>query len=370
MKIERKQITIKELIEGYKENGQSGIEGVVAFSGKLDVRPAYQREYVYKDKERDEVIRSVMKGFPVNVMYWSKVDDEHYELMDGQQRTISICRYAAKSERTFAVDYHYFFNLEQDKQERILGYVLDIYVCDGTPSEIHEWFKVINIAGVRLSEQELRNTAYTGTWLSDAKMHFSKPNCAAYNMAKDYINGSPIRQEYLETAIIWNAARDGLKTIEDYMALHQHDENANQIWIYFKRVIEWIQAIFPEKRAAMKGVEWGLLYNDFKDAELDPDEIERSISVLMIDDDVSNKKGIYSYVLTHEEKHLSIRAFTENQKRSAYERQKGICTKCKKHYEIKDMEADHITPWSKGGKTTPENCQMLCVDCNRRKSDI
>lgn len=370
MKIDRMQVTVRKLINGYEEKGADGVEGVVAFGGKLDVRPPYQREYIYPAKDRDEVIRSVMKGFPINVMYWAKTGDGHYELMDGQQRTISICRYAAEKERTFAVNNRYFFNLEADERKEIEDYILDIYVCDGTPSEVLDWFRVINIAGMKLSEQELRNTAYTGPWLADAKLHFSKPTCAAYHMAKDYMNGSPIRQEYLETAIEWIAARDGLKSIEDYMALHQNDENANQIWIYFKRVIEWVQTIFPVKRKEMKGIEWGLLYNSFKDVELDPDELEQRVKSLLIDDDVTNKKGIYSYVLTGDEKHLSLRAFTDSQKRAAYERQGGICPRCGEHFDIEKMQADHITPWSKGGKTIPENCQMLCDDCNRRKSDI
>lgn len=377
MDITRKQITVRELIADYKEKGPEGIEGVVAYGGKLDVRPAYQREYVYSGKDRDEVIHSVKKGFPINVMYWSKVGDDHYELMDGQQRTISICRYAAESERTFAVDYKYFFNLTADEQEAILNYPLDIYICDGTPSEVLAWFQVINIAGVKLSDQELRNTSYTGTWLSDAKVHLSKPNCAAYNMAKDYVSGSPIRQEYLETAIRWIADRDGITgddPIKEYMALHQHDENANQLWIYFRRVIEWVQAIFSVKRKEMKGIEWGLLYNQFKDAELDPDKLEQEIKQIMMDDDVTNKKGIYTYVLTRDERHLNIRAFTESMKRQAYERQNGICPFCqakgnaKIHYELREMHADHITPWHLGGKTIAENCQMLCADCNRHKS--
>lgn len=188
MKIDRIRITVRDLIDGYIEKGENGIEGVVAYGGKLDVRPAYQREYVYSGKDRDEVIRSILKGFPINVMYWSKVGDDRYELMDGQQRTVSICRYAAESERTFAVNYKYFFNLTQDEQDAVLNYPLDVYVCDGSPSEVLSWFKVINIAGVKLSEQELRNTSYTGAWLSDAKIHFSKPNCAAYHMAKDYVS--------------------------------------------------------------------------------------------------------------------------------------------------------------------------------------
>jgi len=317
-------------------------------------------------------------------MYWAKTADGRYELMDGQQRTISICRYAAvkdeadrKSyEQCFSVDNLYFFNLPEDQKQRIRDYVLDIYVCDGTPSEVLDWFKIINIAGKILSPQELRNTSYTGPWLSDAKLHFSKPNCTAYRIAKDYVNGSPIRQEYLETAIEWIAARDGLASIEEYMALHQQDENANQIWLYFRRVIEWVEAIFPVKRKEMKGIEWGLLYNRFKDTELDPDALERQIKVLLIDDEVTNKKGVYTYVLTGEEKYLSLRAFTTAQKREAYERQGGICPDCqaagkaKVHYDFDEMEADHITPWSKGGKTVPENCKMRCRECNRRKSDI
>lgn len=378
MNIDRIQVTVRELIDGYEERGTDGIEGVVAYGGKLDVRPAYQREFIYPDKDRDEVIRSVKKGFPINVMYWAKTGDGRFELMDGQQRTISICRYAAAKdeenresyEQCFSVGNLYFFNLQADQKQKILDYVLDIYVCDGSPSEVLDWFRIINIAGKVLTEQELRNTSYTGPWLSDAKLHFSKPNCTAYRMAKDYMSGSPIRQEYLETAIEWIADRDGLPSIEAYMALHQQDENANQIWIYFKRVIEWVQTIFPAKRKEMKGLEWGLLYNQFKDATLDPDKLEAEIKALMIDDDVTNKKGIYSYVLTRDERHLNIRAFTEKQKREAYERQNGICPDCKRHFAFEEMQGDHITPWSKGGHTTSENCKMRCADCNRRKSDI
>ena len=368
MQIERMQISIKELCQGYEERGTDGIEGIVAYSGLLDVRPPYQREYVYAPKERDEVIRTVRKGFPLNTMYWAKTDDGRYELMDGQQRTISICRYAAESERTFAVDEKYYFNLEKDLQKQIDDYVLDIYVCDGTPSEVHEWFKVINIAGKPLTDQELRNTAYTGKWLSDAKLHFSKPTCAAYHMAKNYLSGSPIRQEYLETAIKWITACDKLDSIEKYMAIHQHDENANQIWIYFKRVIEWVETIFPVYRKEMKGIEWGLLYNTYKDAELDPDALEANISKLMADDDVGNKKGIYTYVLNGDERNLNIRAFSDTQKREACERQNGICPICNKKYEFTQMHGDHIKPWHTGGKTVLENLQMLCRDCNLKKS--
>ena len=364
MNIDRRIITIGELIKGYKDSGD---EGIVGYDGKLNIRPPYQREFIYKPKERDEVIRTVLKGFPVNVMYWAKSGEDSYELMDGQQRTISICKYVA--ERSFSVDYQAFHNQPEDKKQDILDYELDIYVCDGKPSEVLDWFRVINIACKTLTDQELRNVSYTGSWLSDAKRHFSKPTCPAYNMAGKYMSGSPLRQDYLETALKWIVNREKLEAIEEYMGQHQTDDNANQLWLYFRKVIEWVEALFPTYRSEMKGLDWGLLYNKYKDVELDPAKLEKEISTLMMDDDVTNTKGIYYYLFDHDEKHLNIRAFTPAMKRSAYERQKGVCVKCKGKFDLKEMEADHITPWSQGGKTNKENCQMLCRDCNRRKSD-
>ena len=253
---------------------------------------------------------------------------------------------------------------------RILDYKLDTYVCAGTPSEILAWFRVINIAGLKLTEQELRNTSYTGPWLSDAKIHFSKPTSAAYNLAKDYMTGSPIRQDYLETALTWIVAREGLATVEDYMALHQNDQNANQLWLYFQQVIQWVEAVFTKKRSEMKGIDWGLLYNQFKDVPYNTAKLEDEVRALMIDDDVTRRKGIYQYVLTRNEKYLAIRAFTPAMRRAAYERQDGVCPVCKNHFEIEEMEADHATPWSKGGRTSADNCQMLCLEDNRRKGAV
>ncbi len=361
MEIERKIIMIAELVAGYVEG-----EAVTAYGGKLNVRPPYQREYIYKDKERDAVIRTVLKNFPVNVMYWAKSGDG-YDLMDGQQRTIAICRYA--SGRSFSVDRHAFFNLPSDRREDFLNYKLDIYVCDGKPSEILDWFKVINIAGLKLSEQEMRNVSYTGDWLTDAKKYFSKPQGAAYNLAGKYLSGAANRQDYLETALKWIIDREGLKTIEDYMSAHQHDETAAQLTLYFRRVIDWVKAVFPNYRPKMKGLDWGLLYNRHKDDDVDPARLEREISRLILDDDVTNKGGIYAYVLDGDERHLNIRAFSDAMKLAAYERQSGICAVCGGHFELEQMEADHIKPWSAGGKTTADNCQMLCKACNRRKSN-
>lgn len=358
MKIELKEITVKELTTGYQDNEEAG---VVGYGGKLDIRPPYQREFIYKDKQRDAVIDTVTKNFPLNVMYWAVRDDGNYEVIDGQQRTISFCQYV---QGDFAFKNRYFHNLQKDEQEQILNYKLMIYFCSGTDSEKLEWFKTINIAGEKLTDQELRNAVYAGSWVSDAKRYFSKRGCPAYNIAGDYLDGTAIRQDYLETVIKWMSNDN----IEKYMAEHQHEPNANDLWLYFQSVINWVKAVFPYYRREMKGIECGFLYNEYKDKKFDPKKLETEINKLMQDDDVTNKKGIYWYVLTRKEKYLNIRAFTDNQKREAYERQKGICPICKKHFDISEMEADHITPWHEGGKTIAENCQMLCKDDNRRKS--
>ena len=360
MKIELKEITVRELTDGYKNNDE---EGVVGYGGKLDIRPPYQREFIYKDKQRDAVIDTITKNFPLNVMYWAVREDGNFEVIDGQQRTISICQYVSGE---FSFKDRYFHNLQKDEQEQILNYKLMIYFCEGTDSEKLEWFQTINIAGEKLTEQELRNAVYAGSWVSDAKRYFSKNGCAAYQIGKDYLNGVAIRQEYLETAIDWISGGK----IKDYMAAHQHDPNANELWLYFQSVINWVKVTFPKYRKEMKGVPWGLLYNQFKDAKLDHKALETEIARLMQDEDVTNKKGIYEYVLTGKEKLLNIRAFSENQKREAYERQKGICPRCGKYFEFEQMEADHIKPWHEGGKTIAENCQMLCKECNRRKGGM
>lgn len=365
MKIERKQIKIKDLAEGYQELGRDGIEGVVAYKSRLNTRPPYQREFIYQPKERDEVIRTVKKGFPLNTMYWAKDGDDAFSVMDGQQRTIAICRYVA--DQSYAVDNLYFFNLPAEEKAKIENYDLDVYICQGTPSEILEWFRVINIAGKPLTLQELRNTAYTGKWLADAKLHFSKPNNAAVGLGGDYISGKAIRQEILELALKWIAPYVGADSIEDYMALHQHDDNANELWNYFRDVIHWVKKTFPHYRKEMKGLDWGFMYNEFKDAELNPEELELKIQELMLDDDVTSKRGIYHYLLSGDESDLSIRAFTPGQKRQGYEACGGTCARCGKHFSIDEMEADHVTPWREGGTTTIDNLQMLCKRCNRIK---
>lgn len=358
MNIELKEITVDELTNGYQDNEENG---VVGFGGKLDIRPKYQREFIYKDKQRDAVIDTITKNYPLNVMYWAVREDDGFEVIDGQQRTISVCQYV---EGDFSFNGRYFHNLQKNEREQILNYKLMIYLCSGTDSEKLEWFKTINIAGEKLTDQELRNAVYAGSWVSDAKRYFSKNGCAAYGIGSDYLTGSAIRQDYLETAIKWISNDQ----IENYMAKNQHEPNANELWLYFQSIINWVKAIFPTYRKEMKGIEWGFLYNEFKDQRYDSAKLEKQIANLMQDEDVTNKKGIYEYILTGKEKFLNIRAFSDNQKREAYERQKGICAICNEHFELSEMEADHITPWRDGGKTTPDNCQMLCKDDNRRKS--
>ncbi|MDP1760269.1 MAG: DUF262 domain-containing protein [Candidatus Woesebacteria bacterium] len=361
MKIELHKISVHKVIAGYKDSAE---EGVTAYNGKLDIRPKYQREFVYKGHQRDAVIETIKNGFPLNVMYWVKTDEGKYEVLDGQQRTISIGQYVNGD---FSLNDHFFHNLSDEKQKQILDYELMIYFCEGTDDERLAWFEIVNIAGEKLTPQELLNATYTGPWLSDAKLKFSKSNCAAYLLANDggqLVTGSPIRQEYLETALSW--INDG--QIKDYMAKHQHDYDAEKLWQYFQGVIAWTRKTFTNYRREMSGVQWGELYNKFKDKKQNASKLEVEIKELMQDEDVTKKSGIYPYVLTKQERHLSIRAFTEKMKREAYEKQKGICKKCKKHFEIEEMEADHITPWHEGGKTISKNCQMLCKQDNRTKS--
>jgi hypothetical protein len=358
MKIELKEITVRELTKDYVDNAEEGVRG---YGGKLDIRPPYQREFIYKEKQRDAVIDTINNDFPLNVMYWAVRDDGSFEIIDGQQRTVSICQYVTGD---FSFDSKYFHNLQDDEQNKILDYKLTVYLCSGTDSERLKWFETINIAGEKLTQQELRNAVYSGSWVSDAKRYFSKTGCAAYGIASDYVSGSAIRQEYLETAIKW-ISNDN---INDYMAKNQHQQNANILWNHFQSVINWVKTTFKVKRKYMKSVDWGSLYNEYKDVQFNTDKIESETKKLILDDDVTKKSGIYPYILTRDEKHLSIRIFTENMKQKVYEKQHGKCVKCNNHFELSEMEADHIKPWHEGGKTTEDNCQLLCKDDNRKKS--
>lgn len=407
MTIKLENIKLRELFDGYVNSDE---DGVVGYHGRLDIRPKYQREFIYDTKEQIAVIDTIKKGFPLNTMYWAVARDEKgqkilkngeetYELMDGQQRTISACEFLNNK---LVVNYQKFFNIQKSTPniaEDILNYELQVYICDGEVSDKLAWFRTINIAGKPLTEQELLNAQYTGEWLTKAKYWFSKTGCSAQetivtkgHKAADYMNGSPIRQDYLSTVLKWIADYKGLPARTDegdaYMAEHQGDADAGDIKSYYTAVIDWIGGKFKAYRKEMKGLPFGLYFNRYQRGELkgqiiekNADEIETEIARLIADDEVGPIKGIYEYIIDGEEKHLSLRQFDEKTARKVYEKQHGICPYCEKKigghtypdgkniYEFKDMEADHILPWSKGGKTEEDNCQMLCKWHNGHKSD-
>jgi hypothetical protein len=366
MKVEPITIKVSELVENYEDKSEEGVRG---YRGRLNIRPAYQREFIYGDKQRNEVINTVRKDFPLNTMYWA-VAGEGFELMDGQQRTMSICKYV-HGDYSVEIDGSpmFFHNLTAERKKQILNYQLTIYVCDGSESEKLDWFKIINIAGEKLTDQELRNAIYTGVWLTDAKRWFSKSGAPAVQDGRDkLINGSPIRQEVLERALDWISNGK----IEDYMSKHQHDADAQELWSYWQEVFDWVRRVFPNQDSAraklMKGLPWGTLYHKHGHDKFNATQLEKRIMNLIDDDEVDNKKGIYEYLLTGNEKTLSLRTFDDKTKQKIYQQQKGVCPTCKKHFDVDAMEADHIIPWSKGGKTTLDNCQMLCRMDNRTKS--
>ena len=362
MKIELQRITIRQLVDGFTDNDE---EGVTGYGGRLNIRPKYQREFVYDKKQQQAVIDTVFKHFPLNVMYWVETDDGTYELLDGQQRTMSICSfYKGDLEIVLNGRLKLFGNLTEDQIKRFLDYKLMVYICTGgTDSERIEWFQTINIAGEELTDQEILNAIYCGEWVTALKRKFSKTGCVAKKLGGDYVKGSPLRQDVLHTVLSWIS--DG--NVERYMAEHQHDTNADREWQYFQCVVAWIKSVFTEVRREMKDVNWGVLYKKYKDGDFSSSKLEARVAALMEDEDVTRKAGIYPYVLSGDERQLSIRAFTPRMKREAYERQHGICPACGRHFALADMEGDHITPWHDGGRTVADNCQMLCRDCNRRK---
>ncbi|WKK67513.1 GmrSD restriction endonuclease domain-containing protein [Lutimonas zeaxanthinifaciens] len=388
MKIDLKPISIRDLIKNYADRAE---EGIVGYDGKLNIRPAYQREYVYKNEQRDEVIRTVMRGypstsFPLNVMYWAKTDDNKFELIDGQQRTISLCQYA-HGEFSIIMDGlpKSFGNLSPEKRDYFLDYELQVYVCEGIPEQRLEWFSIINIAGEPLKPQELLNANYTGPWLSSAKRYFMKSNSVAYSLANKYITieANQSRGKGLETALKWISSDN----VKKYMADHQHDKNADELWFHFKNVIEWVQRNFKDYYSEMKGVNWGKLYDNYKNQYYEPERISEEVQKLDNDPYVTDNKGIFEYVLggSVDTKLLNIRVFDPITRKTKYKEQtdlakstgKSNCPHCaighsankNKIWSFKEMDADHVTAWSKGGATNIENCEMLCKTHNRAKGN-
>jgi len=396
MKITPIAITVRDLVEGFVEDDVTN--SVTAMGGRLIVRPDYQREFVYNDKEAEAVVRTAMKRYPLGVMYFAKLEDgagAEYEVLDGQQRIISLCRYckpkSAMSVRIPTPSGGYnavnFSNLPKTKQEALLDYPLNVYVCEGKVDDKLEWFEVINVAGKALSKQELRSAIYHGPWATDAKSLFVRSGCAAQKAWARYMNGDRKRQVWLETVIGWAADAEGIvdeKPIDRYMQLHRFDANADELWNYFERVMRWTTATFTCYRKEMSKIDWGILYNKYKDTYFDAVDMEKRVAALMKDGEIERQEGIYYYVFDGKEKHLSLRQFTETEKRVMYERQGGVCLLCRDRFEIEKMQGDHIVPWSEGGKTRVEdvddpllpnntqngnNGQMLCTPCNIAKSN-
>ena len=369
MNIDLHEISIREITDGYTNSHE---EGVTGYHGKLNIRPPFQRELIYSDEQQCSVIRSVMKGFPLNVMYWVRNGQDSYDMLDGQQRTLSICRFVHEG---LFVDSLNFTGYSDDIKEKLLSYKLMIYICDGDRDEIIDWFNVINISGERLTRQESRNASLTGTWLTDAKIRFSKRKCDAQQLASSYLKGKPERQEYLETAIRWIAEHDGIKPAKDkkdiitsYMSAHRFDDNCNAMWLYFQSVINWVKLLFPKPAPAMRGIDWGTYYRKFGSGSYDAKRLQERMTELLADEEVTSEKGVYEYLIDGDERHLNLRKFSDRMKRAAYERQGHKCARCGGVFEFEEVEADHITPWREGGRTIESNCQVLCRKCNRTKS--
>lgn len=377
-----KQITIADLFNGFVNNEEEGVYTHIRIDGELiktNIRPPYQREFVYSDDKRNKVIETLSRNLPLGVIYLAKNADGTMEVIDGQQRIMSICKYLNGDFSVNGIaDFlnEKTFNCELHKNTAIYKQIMSYnnllaYIVEGDDDEKLEWFRTINISGEKLTDQELLNANYTGEWLCSAKRKFSKTNCVAFKKGNKLVNGSPIRQDYLETALSWISG--GKENIKEYMGKHYQDENAEPLWDYFVEVIEWVEKTFTYRKE-MKGIDWGKLYREYGKVDYNVAELEEKVKALMADDDVNSKKGIYEYVLSNcskdKERHLSIRKFSDKDKRTAYEKQNGICPICGKHHEIEEMEGDHIVAWSKGGKTTIDNLQMLCKKCNREKSNI
>ena len=380
MKIEQKFIKVEEIFDGYYDNEEGGVGG---YGGKLDIRPPYQREFIYEIKRQVAVVDSVIHKYPLNVMYWAKrthcKSGKLYEVLDGQQRTLSLLHFIEGRFSVTVDGTSYFFNtLPERLKNRILKYELVIYFCEGDDEDTLRWFQRINIQGEPLSQQELLNALHGCQWVQSAKGYFSKVNGAGAIMGKPFFPRSAKlkRQEYLREAIKWHCYAAPTKkkpTVSEYMAEHQSKDtiDATELWLYFKGVVDWVQKMFGYPRETAKAVNWGKMYAKYRDSKLDPIAVQQELNELMENEYVGSASGIYEYILagSNEEYLLNLREFSYEDKIKRYEEQKGLCGVCEEHFEFDEMEGDHNHPWIKGGKTIKSNLKMLCKDCNRTKSD-
>lgn len=378
-------ITVKDICEGFVYNELEG-KGLFGLSGKLTIQPEYQRNYIYADGKKDvAVIESILKGYPLGLIYFNKVAVEKFEVLDGQQRITSIGRYvsnkfAVKDERGME---QFFSGIAEDKQAKILTTKLLIYECEGTESEIKEWFRTINIAGVPLNPQELLNAVYSGPFVTLGKEEFSNSQNANIQKWSAYIAGSANRQDFLERALDWVSKG----AAGEYMSKHRFDTNIKELKTYFNSVIDWVSSVFSDVESEMRGMEWGRLYELYHRQAYDPVKVSKAVHQLYADPYVKNRKGIFEYILGGETdtKLLDVRVFDEATKKAVYAQEiakaeeKGVsnCSLCAvghdatkaKMWSLSDMDADHVRAWSKGGSGDIKNCQMLCKTHNRAKGN-
>jgi len=378
-------ITIKDICDGFIYNELEG-KGLFGLSGKLTIQPEYQRNYIYADGKRDvAVIESILKGYPLGLIYFNTVNVDKFEVLDGQQRITSFGRFvtnkfAIKDENGME---QYFSGIASDKQETILNTTLLIYECEGTESEIKEWFRTINIAGVPLNNQELLNAVYSGPFVTLGKEEFSNTQNANIQKWSAYVSGSANRQEFLERALEWVSKGN----IGEYMSLHRFDTNINELKTYFNSVIDWVSTVFIDVESEMRGLEWGRLFETYKNQPYSPQVVSKQVRTLYADPYVKSRKGVFEYILggSTDTKLLDVRVFDDATKKSVYAKQKaeaenqGIsnCPLCavgnnvnkNKIWSLTDMDADHVSAWSKGGATDIKNCEMLCKTHNRAKGN-
>lgn len=381
----RTDLTVRDISNGFVYNEYEG-KGLFGWGGKLTIQPEYQRNYIYaKENKEKAVIDSLLRGYPLGLLYFVKVGENKYEILDGQQRVTSFGRYITHK---FAIKDNngmeqYFDGLADNLKEKILNSPLTIYICEGEESEIKEWFKTINIAGVPLNNQELLNAIYSGKFVTLAREEFSNSQNANIQKWSAYIKGDVNRQDYLATALNWVSKGN----IDSYMSQHRYDENINELKTYFNSVIDWISSVFRDVKSDMRGLEWGRLYETYHKNSYDPNKVSEELLKLYADPYVQDTKGICEYILggCNDTKLLNIRVFDDNTKRIVYEKQtqdaqsKGIsnCPLCAlgndnnkdRIWSLKEMDADHVTAWSKGGATDISNCQMLCQTHNRAKGN-
>lgn len=385
MNTELKQYTVREVCEGFIYNESEG-KGLFGLSGRLTIQPEYQRHYIYNDGKKDvAVIESLLKGYPLGLIYFNKVGENGLEVLDGQQRITSFGRFVTGK---FAIDAksanpQYFHSLAGDKQAKILDSQILVYECEGSESEIKEWFKTINTVGVALNDQELLNAVYSGPFVTLGKEEWSNSQNANIQKWSAYIKGAANRQEFLERALEWVSKGN----VGDYMSRHRYDTNISEMKLYFKSVIDWVSGVFTDVESEMKGLDWGALYEKYHKQAYDPKNVSQQVRELYADPFIKNRKGVFEYILGGllDTKLLEVRVFDEATKRSVYEVQtnaakasgKSNCPLCalghdankSKIWKLGEMDADHVAAWSKGGKTAVGNCEMLCSTHNRAKGN-